>query len=265
MVNHSQIADGTIAIVRDIEGDIPKEAKVLDFGCGAGELVLEFLSRGFDTYGVDITNACEHPQLLAESRFKTMEQPPNYRIPFDDDYFDLVFSVAVFEHVFNPEEAFREIHRVLKPGGIAIHSFPSRWYLPVEPHIFVPFASIIQNKAWLSFWALMGIRNQFQTGLSWRETAEWNYRYCQTGIHYVPGNKIKEMVIKTYGNIYYPKQEYIKYAPGGSAKLARRIPSAFLKDIVGTLIFTWRDRVIYMKKLSSSLNNEQKVKMLERQ
>ncbi len=42
---------------------------------------------------------------------------PIHEIPVDDDHFDAVICNAVLEHVANPIEVVREIHRVLKPGG----------------------------------------------------------------------------------------------------------------------------------------------------
>lgn len=38
-------------------------------------------------------------------------------LTFKDESFDLFISQDVMEHVFNPEAAFKEIARVLKPGG----------------------------------------------------------------------------------------------------------------------------------------------------
>lgn len=43
---------------------------------------------------------------------------------FADASFDLVISLDVMEHVFNPEKAYAEIYRTLKPGGIYLHTFP---------------------------------------------------------------------------------------------------------------------------------------------
>lgn len=43
---------------------------------------------------------------------------------FPDEVFDLVVSLDVHEHLFNPGAAYREVHRTLKPGGLYIHTFP---------------------------------------------------------------------------------------------------------------------------------------------
>ncbi|WP_081602552.1 methyltransferase domain-containing protein [Afipia felis] len=43
---------------------------------------------------------------------------------FEDGGFDLVISLDVMEHVFHPDEVFKEIHRTLKPGGMYVSTFP---------------------------------------------------------------------------------------------------------------------------------------------
>lgn len=46
-------------------------------------------------------------------------------LSFPDDHFDLIVSVEVMEHVGQPEQMTRELARVLRPGGVAILTFPS--------------------------------------------------------------------------------------------------------------------------------------------
>lgn len=53
-------------------------------------------------------------------------------LEFDDDMFDLVLSSDVMEHVLEPYAAYKEIARVLKPGGVHIFSIPTAWPLPDE-------------------------------------------------------------------------------------------------------------------------------------
>ncbi len=51
------------------------------------------------------------------------------KMTFEDNSFDLMITQDVFEHVMNPTDAFREIDRILKPGGAHIFTMP--WY----PHL----------------------------------------------------------------------------------------------------------------------------------
>ena len=41
-----------------------------------------------------------------------------YELPFEDSTFDAAFSHAVIEHLSDPTRVLREVHRVLKPGGV---------------------------------------------------------------------------------------------------------------------------------------------------
>jgi SAM-dependent methyltransferase len=51
-------------------------------------------------------------------------------LTFGDEAFDLVISSDILEHVRGPMEAFAEIHRVLRPGGVHVFTVPLNWPLP---------------------------------------------------------------------------------------------------------------------------------------
>lgn len=179
-----------------------RDSRLLEFGCGSGSWVYEFRDAGFDAYGFDIASYVNLRQPNDEQYFKfALTGKPahvpeygidgsSYRIPFEDGLFDLVFSGSVFEHVMNYDIALAEISRVLGPGGVAIHTFPSR-YIPIEPHIFVPFGAAIQNYPWYLLWALLGVRNQFQHHLGPVARAKVNCHYAGTGLNYL---KIKDIL-----------------------------------------------------------------------
>jgi SAM-dependent methyltransferase len=46
-------------------------------------------------------------------------------LPYEDEYFELVILAEVIEHLTNPDHALREIHRVLKPGGVLLLTTPN--------------------------------------------------------------------------------------------------------------------------------------------
>ena len=118
-------------------------AVVLDYGCGSGTVVEMLRTAGYDAYGVDIrwpgatTPDIEASELGRERVLRYYEE--GGRLPFHDDTFDVVVSDQVFEHVVPLEASVREIERVLRPGGVAYHHFPSRavWR---EGHIGIPLA-----------------------------------------------------------------------------------------------------------------------------
>lgn len=212
---------------------LSKSDKILDFGCGNGNKVDEFRNRGYDCLGCDIKiRDCEPAaELAANDLIRQIERP--YRVPFDDASFSLVFSDQVFEHVRHPEDAFREIHRVLKPGGIGLHVFPTR-NVPIEPHVHVPFASWFRKPWWLGMWARLGIRSQWQQGRGARQTTLANYRYLTLRTNYMTRTEILALSNKYFAQTRFCIREALRHHPrtrGGIGVIAR---APGVAKIVGT-------------------------------
>lgn len=117
------------------------QASVLDYGCGAGQIVKALRSRGVDARGCDVfyEGGDYSAQVGTELLGDTIRRiGPDGRIPFDDESFDLVINNQVMEHVVDLERVLAEIHRVLKPGGRVLSLFPDRgvWR---EGHCGIPF------------------------------------------------------------------------------------------------------------------------------
>lgn len=105
---------------------------LLDFGCGARPYESLFSVERY--IGLDIETS-GHP---AEGKRPDIYYDGRH-IPLEDESIDHVFSAEVFEHVFNAPELFREIHRVLKPGGTLILTCPFVWPLHEEPYDFARY------------------------------------------------------------------------------------------------------------------------------
>lgn len=94
--------------------------KVLDVGCGTGNFSIKLAKMGCSVTGIDISREMlsiarrKAEQLELDIRFELMDV---YDIRQPDDSFDAVFSMAAFEFIKEPGRAFREMMRVLKPGG----------------------------------------------------------------------------------------------------------------------------------------------------
>ena len=84
---------------------LPNGGDALDLGCGPRDQAEPLSYAKFRYVGIDYSG--EDADLLADA----------HALPFADDSFDLVFSYAVLEHLWNPLLALREIKRVLRPGG----------------------------------------------------------------------------------------------------------------------------------------------------
>lgn len=221
--------------IRELGGfTLPALAKVMDFGCGKGKLVHALHRRGFDAYGCDIKNYWSEEYLPVSEKLKTIPLSP-YRLPFDNNTFDVVVSTSVLEHAQNTEECFREIHRVLKPGGYAMHHYPGKWYLPYEPHIYVPLVNYFWprcSKGWLRLWALLGVRNEYQQDQSWQTVVAANHKYCQEGLSYLSTRQYKELSLKVFGNCHWPMKFYIENASGGYARIFKRLPFKKLSGVL---------------------------------
>jgi SAM-dependent methyltransferase len=184
-------------IMRAAGRPLDNGARVLDFGSGDGAAVAAFAAAGYDAYG------CDFDVPAGEPRLRAIEQP--YRLPFADGEFEFVSSNQVLEHVQDHDIAFREISRVLAPGGSTLHFFPARWR-PIEPHVFVPLATVVTAKPWLSLWARVGIRNQFQSGRSAREVAGINHDYLRDQTNYIGRSALARSASRWFAEVSFVEE-----------------------------------------------------------
>lgn len=90
--------------------------KILDIGCGKGFLLYEIslLMPGVEIYGIDISNyAIENAKEEIKDRLQVGNAT---KLPFSDDYFDLVYSITTLHnlHNYDLDKALREMERVGK-------------------------------------------------------------------------------------------------------------------------------------------------------
>lgn len=105
---------------------------VLINGCGVGMYVKALLPYTEQIYGIDIE--AEHLRRAAATVPGAHYQLAACEaLPYPDNFFDLVLSHEVIEHVSDDRVAAAEMVRVLKPGGRAILFAPNRLY-PFETH-----------------------------------------------------------------------------------------------------------------------------------
>lgn len=199
----------------DLGTPILPHMKVLDFGCGEGRLLKAALDQGFDAYGCDLYDVkysqdSEAVAALKETgRLRAIRMP--YELPFDDATFDVVVSSEVFEHVLDYPQAIAELQRVMRPGGCFLHIFPSR-YLPIEGHIFVPLASIFRPRWWLWLWALLGVRNSYQRGLSARAVVDRNAHFLAHGTNYPPARQIRHEFEKCFSKVAFVEHAFLPHS-----------------------------------------------------
>jgi len=115
--------------------------RVLDYGCGHGQMLALGREHGLDIWGADTFEGyyATWSDIVPASVCDYVRKIDGGRADFPDAHFDVVLSNQVLEHVRDPEAAIADMHRLLKPGGTLIASFPvfETWY---EGHVGLYFA-----------------------------------------------------------------------------------------------------------------------------
>ena len=105
---------------------IGRGKRVLDLGCRSGALTRHFLD-GNEVVGLDVDRAAlaKAEALGIQPVQANVEEP----LPFEDASFDAVVAGELLEHLQFPDGLVREIHRVLRPGGVVVGSVPNAYRL----------------------------------------------------------------------------------------------------------------------------------------
>ena len=88
--------------------------RILDLGCGDGQLTLRLVATGATVQGVD---ASAQMVAAARSRGVAVEEAAAESLPYADSAFDAVFSNAALHWVRDQDAMLAQVRRVLKPGG----------------------------------------------------------------------------------------------------------------------------------------------------
>ncbi|MFX0201997.1 MAG: class I SAM-dependent methyltransferase [Candidatus Hodarchaeota archaeon] len=103
-----------------------KVKTVLDIGCGTG-VGLDFLAKSADmVIGIDYSEESINYAIKNNNKNNLMFRVMDCRnLKFNDGEFDLVTSFELIEHIYEHEQFYQEVKRVLKPNGIFICSTPN--------------------------------------------------------------------------------------------------------------------------------------------
>lgn len=236
-----------VSVLEKLAGGVIPGSRILDFGCGNGNMVQQLCRLGFDAFGCDFDFGTGEyvDELTSRGRLRVIERQP-YTLPFDDCSFDAIISDQVFEHVMDYDVALGEIDRVLTKRGRSLHVFPAR-YTPIEPHVYVPGATIFRCWRWLLLWARLGIRNEYQEGDSPVRAAEKNRGYLRDYTNYLTRSEIQAAFARHFPDVRFCEREYLQ----------RDEPGEGLRRLVGGLpllpgVYSeFRSRVVYAAKVNA--------------
>src|SRR5882762_2315304 len=197
-----------------------QNTRVLDYGCGAGEIVKELRRRDVNAFGCDVFyeggdySRSVDPTLF-ESAIRRMEADT---IPFDTGSFDFVINNQVMEHVEDLDRVLAEILRVLKPGGMVISLFPDKgvWR---EGHCGVPFLHWFPKGSRLRVYYAaacrtlgLGHHKGNKSAMRWSEdTCEWLDKWT----YYRTREEIDSIYNKYFRDIRHIEDYWLQLRLGG--------------------------------------------------
>ncbi len=116
----------------------PKQGeRILEVGCGRGHLTKRLRALGANAVGIDA-----NPHAADVAVTDGIETMDAASLTFADNSFDKIVSVHAIEHIPPIGEAFSEMSRVLKPGGVALYIYPAE---PIKGIWAIPTAIILHG------------------------------------------------------------------------------------------------------------------------
>ncbi len=105
----------------------PKNATILDVGCGTGAMLDDLTPFG-TVIGADFSTEalryCGERGAVSGKTYR-LSRADVRRLPFQTDSVDIVTAMDIIEHIDDDKAALREIARVLKPGGVLLATVPA--------------------------------------------------------------------------------------------------------------------------------------------
>lgn len=114
----------------ELAGDLRPGIRVLDVGCGNGYTASQFVKRGCEVVGVDLSESGIEQARTAspDARFEVLAADTHILENLRTRPFDLVICTEVIEHLYSPRQCIRGCYAALEPGGRLICSTPYHGY-----------------------------------------------------------------------------------------------------------------------------------------
>jgi len=137
---------------RLLKQHLPQQPIWLDLGCGhqlfpdwLNEEEMEMIRWSKQLVGIDL----DHPSLLKHSGLRDKVEGSLAALPFRTESFDLVTANMVVEHLSDPDGILREIHGILKSGGLFVFHTPN--YLNFKIFLASLLPQVVKNRLILFF------------------------------------------------------------------------------------------------------------------
>jgi SAM-dependent methyltransferase len=113
----------TLSCIRD-------EINILDLGCGEGITLAKILRKFPDRHVLGVDHSVEKVKICQDHQLPARPGSA-YGLDWEDHSWDCVLFLEVIEHLLEPQKALREIHRILRTGGLLLLIFPNDFLFKV--------------------------------------------------------------------------------------------------------------------------------------
>jgi 2-polyprenyl-3-methyl-5-hydroxy-6-metoxy-1,4-benzoquinol methylase len=130
-----------------------KNNRILDIGCGSGFFLEVAKNRGWQVFGTEYTvEAIE----ICNKKEISMHLGKLDPLWFDENFFDIIVSIEVIEHINNPLEELNNIKTILREGGLFYFTTPN--FNSIERFILRDKYSVIEYPEHLSYYNSFSIK-----------------------------------------------------------------------------------------------------------
>jgi ubiquinone/menaquinone biosynthesis C-methylase UbiE len=202
--------------VMEFDGFAGRE--LLEVGCGMGSDLLQFARGGARVTGLDYTPRSVD---ITRRRFEVYGVPGRFTIgdaeslPFPDGSFDVVYSNGVLHHTPDTQRAIDEVHRVLRPGGVA--------------------KVMLYHRSSLFYWVSMILKHGILRGELARSTPEEimsrHAEYSETGALPLVRAYTRAEVDRMFGR-FSSRRAVVRQLTRDELRLPRAVPDRFV-DALG--------------------------------
>jgi 2-polyprenyl-3-methyl-5-hydroxy-6-metoxy-1,4-benzoquinol methylase len=130
---------------------------ILDIGCGEG-ILLEKLTKRYPHRNIVGLDTMPENVQIGSNLGLPVKLGDIYHLDLPDNSMDVVILMEVIEHLVNPDLAFEEIHKVLKPGGKLLIVFPNDAFFLIARILTLKFKEAAYDPGHQKQWTHREIR-----------------------------------------------------------------------------------------------------------
>lgn len=203
-----------------------KTNRILDAGCGRGWFLEEAKKRGWEVYGTEFSDKAIE---VCSAKGINMKHGALSAEMFEENYFDVITSFEVIEHINNPLTDLKEIHSFLRSGGLFYCTTPNfnsvmRYYLKEK-------YNVIEYPEHLTYYTKKTLTSAIER-FPFRR-----HKFRSTGISIT---RIKQSLSKTGSSVNHSNDENMREA------ISKKWYLDLAKRILNTL-FTWTNTGLTLK------------------